>query len=474
MLLKAPVLSSAALVGTLAMLATCFHCSTPSNAPADAGVVDAGADVRRPRDARVEPPEQDADAPDADSFDRSWLPGDWAPPPGTWPRCHLLIAQKPERDVQPLTWKACPSGRPGCKITVPDWDTLTLDREVIRFIRSETVQMDTAGAPYLLYKRLYPSTFQSGANHEMEVVQTLDGQPVYAMAQTSPLSSDCGGYLTLRRGGVTHHLFSENAGTPASVLWSTFETPRQYVSEVKVLRSQTANGGAGIQGSNTETAMLLNSNVGSWYILNRMTGVLVSPFEGAQKPSLDRMRSLPDGYLARKLSTEAPIMRIWNDGHIAPLLVGTGPNRYVTGYQTDMVQSNQLVWVEATNLFPPNPDPVVYAALMADSAATLVPRRVTAITDASGTAGSYFVAANGMALFRTSGTTALLVRISDGHQWTISAEPGMGFRDPLWISTEEVWIHTGKYFPPPDNVVTTNDAIFRLRIDTLGPGTPAL
>jgi hypothetical protein len=473
MLLKLQT-SMLALFGGLALLATCMHCSQASNAPTDAGelLLDAGMDARKVRDASVDP-EVDADLRDADSFDRSWLPGDWDPPPGTWPRCHLLIAQNPQRDVTPLTWQPCASGRLGCRMSVPDWDTLTLNRTAMQFSSNGAVKLDANAKPYLVYSRLYPSTFQSGTNHYMEVVQQLDGSPIYAVAQTSPGTSDCGGYTTLRSGGLTTHLLSETLTTPFSVLWSSFENPRQYVSNVKVLRSQTGNGVAGIQGSTSETALLYNADAVQWFVLNRSTGSLVRPFEGATTPPLDHARSLSDGYLARRFSGNFPIMRIWNDGHMVPLLTTRGANRFVTAYESDIAQPSQIVWIEATNLFPPNLDPVIYAAPLADSAAALTPRRVTAYADTEQTGGSRMVVANGMALIRTSGTTAELVRISDGHHWTVTSEPGMGFRDPRWVSADELWIHTGKYFPPPDNVVETNNAIMRLRIDTLGAGSPA-
>ncbi len=80
------------------------------------------------------------------------------------------------------------------------------------------------------------------------------------------------------------------------------------------------------------------------------------------------------------------------------------------------------------------------------------------------------VANAGMVLAVIDGTSARLIRTSDGARWTITPEPGQLFKSAVWVDDVEVWLTTAA----TADVDAGPSGMMRLRRDALGsPDTDA-
>ncbi len=430
-------------------------CTTQGGvAPAvdDAGVGDVRVDSARPfRDSGI--PEDAAE--DADlTIDRSWLTGEWDPLPNV-PRCDILMARHPERDVTPLKWKACGSARAGCSELDVDWTKRAGDKLFVWL--KEPVRPAPDGRPMFLFRRWYPSADGSiSPEHHMTIAQDLNGPVLLAEAFSLTPGSECFSTSNLSDVGWLHTVYSSKAPK----LWyrrSTWAAPLSF-AELEV-PYQPYGGTPTSTVTNSLQALTFTIKPDGWVLANYQTGSIAKT-----RLALDDPRDLPDGFLVRSFAAGTPAIYLKNDGTFETYLPAP-PGRTVTGYAVDRTQANALVWVEATGLAP-STNPVMYTAPYAATAAGVVPRRVTAYDDPSGFGGGYMIAANGMALNVVSPTRALLTQLSNGDSWIIDAEPGMGIAAPLWVDAQHIWLNSGKL--DPNGVSMSEGSVLRIDRSSLG------
>lgn len=442
-------------------LATCFACSDGGTATP----VDASLEAAPLGDARTDRRETAADldgGPDAPfDVDRSWLTGEWDPVPGATPRCDMLIAKNPARDVTPIKWKPCPSGRAGCQVQDIDFTT-RLDATTIVILNREPVRIGPGGKPYVLFRRWYPRPDLQAAEHMMVVVQPLDGTPAFAAASPLTPGTDCFDYANLSATGPVHDVswLSRASTTHRQAAWTAID------SFATVEASARAT--LGPQGTSmaSDTSILVFTVPDGTVFVNRGTGAVTVPRDGnGIRVYFDTARELPDGFLAHATSVPDPVY-VHSDGTFAKLL-SAPPGRLVSGYAVDRTQANALVWVEADGILP-STNSVLYTSPFATTAAGLVPRRVTATDDPSG--GGYMIVANGLALNRVSTSRMLLTRLSDGVSWAIDADPGTGFSEGIWADENEVWVLGGKRYSNGD---VLEHGFVRFARSSLGPEIPA-
>jgi hypothetical protein len=446
-----------------APFATCFACGgdTP-NVAVDGGLTDAKPDILKPQPVVADANADAKESIDAGPFvlDRSAFPGEWEQIPNPSPRCGALVATHPERDVSPLTWTACASGRSGCRTLVVDWTPWNVN-EGLRVDR-QAMRADALGNLYLNHIREYPNQVRTTVSaKELYVVEKIDTGPVFAQAWVNRADSpDCGPNLDISNIGliqtVTFVELNEQRYRRA-----TWASPLGLEPVITVPYSES--GGLSNIGAANGLGIARVTQSGFWSFLNLSTGLL-----RLDNKDLDNAVSLDDGFLGR---SGRPVLRIRNDGSFTTLLTSP-PGRSISGFEVDRARSQQVAWVEATNPSPPRFEPVVYTAPLAASRAELVPRRVTAYDDPGQYGGGYMSVGNGMALILTGPGSAVLVRLSDGRHWVVSPEPGMGFYHALHVSADEVWLSTATLFGG-STVMFGNDSIMRLRIDSLGPGLAA-
>jgi hypothetical protein len=443
--------------------ATCFACggNTP-NAAVDGGLTDAKPDTSKPKPVVADANVDAKEGTDAGPFvlDRNAFPGEWEQIPNPSPRCGALVATHPERDVSPLTWTACASGRSGCRTLVVDW-TLWNINEGLRVDR-QAMRADNAGNLYLNYMRQYPNQVRTTpANKELRVIEKMDSGPVFAQARVNRVdNADCAPNLTIGTEGLVQGVtfFELNEQRYRRATWA-----HPLVFEPVITVPFTEPDGLSVVGATNGANIARVSQLGFWSFLDLSTGLV-----RLDNKDLDNAVALEDGFLGR---SGRPVLRIRNDGSFTTLLTSP-PGRSISGFEVDRARGQQLAWVEATNPSPPRLDPVLYTAPLAASRAELAPRRVTGYDDPGQYGGGYMSVGNGMALILTGPGSAVLVRLSDGRHWVVAPEPGMGFYNALHVSVDEVWLSTATLFGG-STVMFGNDSIMRLRIDSLGPGLAA-
>lgn len=440
----------------------CFACSDSQqiSAAADAQV-DAKEYGQTLRDGGGMEGSSDATSPDAD---RSWLTGEWDPVPGAGVDCDLLLARDPARDVAPIKWKACTSGRSGCMVQDIDF-TSRVDGATLAITNREPVRLGPLGKPYVLFRRWYPRAKDPQApEHVMTIVQPMDGAPVFALAHPLSVGNACSSYAGLDVGGISYSVVSSSKKT-VSYRRAEWSTPSSF-SGVTV-SDATALGRQSVYVPNPTSLLVFTVSTDGSILVDRTTGAVTIPRDNGLRFVFDDPREFPGGFLSRAFIADLPIIFQRNDGTFAPVLTAPA-GRNVSGWAIDRTQSNTLSWVEATGLAP-STNPVLYTSPFATSAAGLTPRRVTAFDDPSGTAGGRMIAANGVVLNIVDSTRALVTRLSDGVSWAIDADAGTGFTEPVWVDDNEVWLLGGLRYA---NGVVEVRGFVRYARATLGPEMP--
>jgi len=155
-----------------------------------------------------------------------------------------------------------------------------------------------------------------------------------------------------------------------------------------------------------------------------------------------------------------PLVRYYGDTTQGASNIGTDGKHLVWTHGTGKAAGEQLY-----------PTRSIMAADYTTDAASLSPVRLR--SDPSADIGNEFVVGCGYASHAAAASgDILIVRISDGVSWTLQQVPGWRWSHPLGITCEEVFA-----IALIDNPLTSNTeqdpTIARVRIDLLGPGTPA-
>ena len=196
---------------------------------------DSGAPpVTRPRDAgdassmadqSVFIPEYDAHV--MDGYDAGVNPfiGHWVPSPDPV-HCPLRVAADPANAELDWRWRACPSGRPGCRELILDWGVLRWFGETTgsMFPDHEPV-MALDGKQFAVYRRFYKPTEYGGYTAVLVVVQQIDGPVIFAAGAYYPEIHYCIPTLGIGQYGVGYFASIPDEGL--AVAWAPWSQPTQ-------------------------------------------------------------------------------------------------------------------------------------------------------------------------------------------------------------------------------------------------------
>jgi hypothetical protein len=375
--------------------------------------------------------------------DWAWLPGEWAPAAGVPDFCEVRVATHPARDVPPLQWRACASGGAGCRRLVVDWasgrgSALAVDVvEPVRRLRS--------GGAVVQVTRRYPDPHAPTFDRTMHVLYDVDGAARFAYAVDlrdrggGAGSQRCLGVVSASEEGlvVRTDLIRERV---SRFSWAAWTDPQRFTVSREVAADEL-NGGAGLQvhgGSAVYVSTQLTGGLATFDLRSQRVTV---PRDGASAAPIEGARPVGQGAVGFRLAERVFLDLVEPDGSTTRLVTPPG-GRHVSGFAVDRSDADRLVWVEADGLQPAT-GTVLFTAPAADREAALRRQRVTAFADPGGDGGGHMIANAGHALLLTGPTQALLVRLSDGRRWTIAADPGTVFVQPMWVDDREVWIATG-------------------------------
>jgi hypothetical protein len=450
-----------------------FACSGSGLGPLDRSdaSVDASTDVNSAR------PDRNVLNPDAGEW--SWLPGGeehWAPSPGLPNFCEIRIAQTPEKDLPPLQWEACPSGRVGCTRLVIDWAPPVIGGRQSITQLSNPVLRTRSRDTFLHYVRLYPSIGNSAlADRTMEIVYPLNGSAVFSLA--SDMRDRGGGAGSLRclsaistgNGGIAVYtnLGREQTNIFAAAAWSRLLVP-VFTRE---FRNAELNGGPSLLSNDGTTLYAYTQTTGGAAIIDVTTNALaITKDPGGTIAQLEDFKPVLGGAVAFRVNNQVQLDFVRTDATATRLVRAPG-TRHVCGFAIDRGDNESTVWVESDTIQPAS-NTVLFTAPRATSEASLVRRRVTAFDDTDGLCGGRMIANGGYALIRVSEAKALLIRLSDGAGWEIAAEPGTVFLKEVWVDDQDVWLATGvKPLLDAGSDAVFEDGLMRFTRASLGPPT---
>jgi len=170
-------------------------------------------------------PEYDAHV--MDGYDAGVNPfiGHWVPSPDPV-HCPLRVAADPANAELDWRWRACPSGRPGCRELILDWGVLRWFGETTgsMFPDHEPV-MALDGKQFAVYRRFYKPTEYGGYTAGLVVVQQIDGPVIFAAGAYYPEIHYCIPTLGIGQYGVGYFASIPDEGL--AVAWAPWSQPTQ-------------------------------------------------------------------------------------------------------------------------------------------------------------------------------------------------------------------------------------------------------
>ena len=402
----------------------------------------------------------------------SWLPGDWAPPAGLPEFCELRIAARPARDLPPLRWRACASGRAGCRQLVVDWASGRGSKLAVDV--AEPVRRLSTGEVVVQVTRLYPDPLEPTFDRVMHVFYQLDGAARFAYALDvrdrggGPGSQRCVGLITSSDAGLVHR--ADLSRERVSVFGHSSWADPLRATYSRQIPFGELGGGAGLQASAGGAVYLTTQLTGGMAVVDLASQRVTVPREGGRPASIEGYRPTARGAVVFRIGERVSLDYLSMDGSTRPLVTPPGA-RHVSGFALDRSDGDRLVWVEADDLQPAT-NTVLYTSPAAQREGELERRRVTSFVDPSGDGGGHMIANAGHALLVTAPTQALLVRLADGQRWTLTAEPGTVFIKPMWVDDQDVWIATGVAPYAGSDAVDVDGVLRRARasLDAASPG----
>jgi hypothetical protein len=152
-------------------------------------------------------------------------------------------------------------------------------------------------------------------------------------------------------------------------------------------------------------------------------------------------RAVADGALVVDYTNPYSLDLLRKDGSYLQLVAPSAP-QVVTSFALDRSNGDAIVWVESDNQATYT-NSTMWTAPYTTSAASLARRKVALIAnDTLHLGGSAMVVNRGVALNLIGPSVALLTRLADGMSWTIAAEPGRPFVQPVWVDDSDVMLTT--------------------------------
>ncbi len=464
----------AALAGSALLLAACRGCSSES-APGSESE-DAGSDVDARRDALTDPKrEPDANEQTQDSqpdavTEHEGVPPGWQAWTGWSAACPVYLPGAGAELPPPIEWEPCPapvaSGL-ACKRMKNTWGgTVSLFNRLWRDPGSGTVLLAFARSASTNGIQLVPF-----------IIAEVEGKVRHA--QLYPLSyvpSDC-------------DYFSQDFNDG---LYVRHAPARQNVAPDGA--TATVEGAIGGSMSTAAPSVLLETAENSdwrlskdWLVQLTLGRVIAWTWDTKASQNVYWAGTDPNG-----LQPHVPIVRgrdifftvgnlqlcgvmSWSpDAGLRPLLRWYGDmTRGAGNFGTD---GKDMVWTQSQGTgacLNDGPNPEVWTAPYTTDPAVLQATSHRLRKDIRGMSPDNFAVGSGYAarsdFFGTPAASGLLiVRLADGYSWTI---PGVGDQEkflywgqPLGFTDEELFVVAG--------TADMTGTVFRIRLDSLGPGTP--
>ncbi|NOU33366.1 MAG: hypothetical protein HOO96_36175 [Polyangiaceae bacterium] len=287
--------------------------------------------------------------------------------------------------------------------------------------------------PVLALGMLYPTSDYAVHDRSVEAVFDPDGRAIFAVAYEFSQKSTAVGALSVTPSGLTQALYSSKTTTQRYRM-ANWSSPNSFKDADRPLSSIGPGSIGGIQANGPMVLQTLWDPYTQYAVVSTQPAAPIAP-------TLDAVRPLANGFVGRSLGGRS-ILVVDSNGtsHEAHSAV---PGRTISGVASIQTGTNSVVWVESAGTAPTLHDSVLYTAPLSNPTTKLVPRLVGSLPGTGGLGGSLMVAMNGMAVVVPDYDHVLLLRLSDGATWTLRAQPGEQFTQPLWADDTEVWIGAG-------------------------------
>lgn len=464
-------------VGALAVAANCSD-GTPNQ---QAGAADAAPDGTFEASHSVV--DASEAAVDAGETDGPFSVGRWELISGTPAHCsEIRISQDPS--LLASRWVACASKRTGCRVLDTWWtknEGLTVDAER----HTDPVRL-IGDKAYFLWRRTFPPAAISAKPFVayVDVVEPLDGAPVFAIGQrfrydAKDIPYQCFTDAIFGDYGVGFTMSFYNHDNPAAAFddwmfgWAPWATPSKLTTRTLTVSALGLPHGAYF------VEKTLGAK-GMWLQTREPSTVTHFDFTTekalqAQANLLSEMPSAVSGG-ATIFDARSPyaIASMKEDGSIERLVTPTAP-QFVTAKALDRSMGPTLLWVESdpgTTGFYSNS--TLWSAPLAANEAGIVRKKIAKLVDVKERGGAYGVANKGVFLSLIDANKALLTRLSDGMGWTIEAEPGDGFTQPVWVDDSDAFLESATLAPNGDPDPGRRHTVLRFARSALGaPSVPS-
>jgi hypothetical protein len=330
--------------------------------------------------------------------------GKWRAVPGMPPFCgEAKMAEEPEALAS--KWVPCASGRAGCQTLDTSWTSVP--GAVLRASWPSEPARIVDGKAYIHWRRGWPVPLPVGATDAyLDVIEPVDGPPVFAMGQrVRTLSDGRTHYCPLRAffgdHGVGYVAAPRDAELPepedfdrAHLFgWAAWSDTSSFT--VRNLTSTEL----GLFPNGYFTDMTAGAR-GLWLKAHSPSTIVhfdfVTETAARTSPSLhsETPQAIPGGAVIFDARTPYAIASMKEDGTWQRLVTPTSP-QYVTSKALDRSAGPDLVWVESD--FGANySNPTLWTAPLAASEAGIVRRKVAKLPDTTGSGGARGVANRGV------------------------------------------------------------------------------
>ncbi len=252
---------------------------------------------------------------------------------------------------------------------------------------------------------------------------------------------------------------------PATLIlgWSTWAAPTSVTSQVLQRNADlgVAKNGGGAQAIGVgQNRLFLETYVPSSVAIFDLEARSIVARAASSIP-VEQPHTVPDGAFVLDANPPFAVGLLHNDGTYARVVEPTAPH-LVTWVTIDRSNANALVWMESDDQGT-YVNPILWTAPYATTAGAVQRTKVAVLTESVHRGGRSMIANRSVCLNIVTNSAALLTRLSDGAGWTITAEPGRRFVDPVWVDDDEIWILT-----EPDALDARPNGMMRFSRATLG------
>lgn len=465
--------SMVAIGAMMLALAACRGCTSTDSTVAGAVGTLADASPDRTQDASIEgrPDTLDADAVPADTPSESTVDSgcalsNWQSWTGWSDQCPIYVPGPGCELPSPIDWEPCPPPVPqniACKRMKNTWGGTV--SPFPKFWRDPT-----SGAGLILFTR---EQHPSGSGSAVRLIAAVDGPVRMAQFYADYHNSECAyAEEDMSDGRYVLNAVSHKATTTEqALLGATVETSAPLM--LMQVQNPSTMFTSGFRISSAWIAQLTLGAIKAW-AWDLTTSAMV--YEAGKDPNglqphVPIVRGSDIFFSAGNLTLCGVMSWNPNDG-VRPLLRRYSDSTWAAGtFGTD---GKDMVWTQSQGANACNndgPNPEVWTAPYTTDPVVLkaTARRVRA--DVRGMSPDGYAVGFGYAArcdgFGSPQTPSLsIVRLSDGYRWTV---PGnntqtLHWNQPLGLTDQEVLV-TGV-------MANAGSTIFRIRLDSLGPGTP--